>query len=311
MRSERSADTGYSANPLDRLAAQRDSAESFAAWRAAPTARTILVAGDVPILRNTGNGLDAFFDFAAAERIGTAQETVFLGTDDRGPVFGVLIDTLEPETLQGRDDVAALDLRSLATQGLLDPATLGIYAEGKSLLDWHRRHGFCARCGERTTMGAAGWKRECAGCGAQHFPRPDPVAIMLVVKGDRCVMGRQARFLPGIYSCLAGFIEPGETMEDAVRRELFEESGIRTGKVRYLASQPWPFPSSLMIGCIAEALTEELVVDYDELEDCRWFTREDVKHMLAGTHAAGFSCPPPVAIAHHLLRAWAHDGETP
>jgi NAD+ diphosphatase len=311
MRSERSAVTGYAANPLDRRAAERDSAERFAAWKADPAARTLLVAGDAPILRDTGNGLDAFFDLAAAERIGAVRETVFLGTDARGPVFGMLIDAMEPETVQGLNDVVSVDLRSLAVEGRLDPETLGIYSEGKSLLDWHRRHGFCARCGARTALAAGGWRRECAGCGAQHFPRTDPVAIMLAVKGERCVLGRQARFAPGVYSCLAGFIEPGETMEDAVRRELFEESGIRTGKVRYLASQPWPFPSSLMIGCIAEALGEELVVDHEELEDCRWFTREDVRGMLSGTHPDGYVCPPPIAIAHHLLRAWAVDDETP
>ena len=311
MRSERSAFTGYAENPLDRLGGGRDSAERVAELRSSPDARTLVVAGDVPLLRTTGNGLDAFFALDAVPSLGVVRETVFLGMDARSPVFGTLIDALEPETVQGRGELAAIDLRTLAVQGLLDPATLGIYAEGKSLLDWHRRHGFCARCGSRTESEGGGWRRECAACGAQHFPRTDPVAIMLVVKGDRCVLGRQARFAPGVYSCLAGFIEPGETMEDAVRRELFEESGLRAGKVRYLASQPWPFPSSLMIGCIAETVDEVLRVDHDELEDCRWFTRDDVRGMLAGNHPDGLACPPPVAIAHHLLRAWAVDRETP
>jgi NAD+ diphosphatase len=311
MRSERSAFTGYAANPLDRLGGERDSARRVAELKASPEARTVIIAGDVPILRTIGNGLDAYFDLNSVPSVGTVRETVFLGMGDRGPVFGTLLDAMEPETVQGRGELAAIDLRTLAVQGLLDPETLGVYAEGKSLLDWHRRHGFCARCGARTQSAGGGWRRECASCGAQHFPRTDPVAIMLVVKGDRCILGRQSRFAPGVYSCLAGFIEPGETMEDAVRRELFEEAGIRTGTVRYLASQPWPFPSSLMIGCIAETLDEDLRVDHVELEDCRWFTREDVRGMLAGRHPDGLSCPPPIAIAHHLLRAWAIDRETP
>jgi NAD+ diphosphatase len=129
------------------------------------------------------------------------------------------------------------------------------------------------------------------------------------VRGDRCVLGRQARFVKGVYSCLAGFLEPGETLEDAVRRELFEEAGVATGQVRYLASQPWPFPASLMIGCVAEALADDLTVDFKELEDARWFTRDEVRSMLKGQHPDGIGCPPPIAIAHGLLRAWAEDGE--
>jgi NAD+ diphosphatase len=159
-------------------------------------------------------------------------------------------------------------------------------------------------------MKSGGWKRFCTSCEAEHFPRTDPVAIMMAVKGDKCVLGRQSRFPPGMYSCLAGFIEPGETIENAVRRELFEEAGVKTGAVRYLASQPWPFPGSMMIGCIAEALDDALVIDGEELEDARWFSRDEVISMIKGEHPDGLLAPQPIAIANAIMRAWALEGET-
>ena len=174
---------------------------------------------------------------------------------------------------------------------------------------WHQRHRFCSNCGAPTGVTAAGWRRECASCNAQHFPRTDPVAIMLAVRGEHCLLGRQSRFPPGMYSCLAGFIEPGETLEDAVRRELFEEAGTQVGAVRYLASQPWPFPASLMIGCLAEATSDAIVVDHNELEDARWFSREETRAMLEGRHPDGLACPQPIAIANSLMRAWALEGQ--
>jgi NAD+ diphosphatase len=150
-----------------------------------------------------------------------------------------------------------------------------------------------------------GYRRDCPACGAEHFPRTDPVVIMLAIDGERCLLGRQARFAPAMYSCLAGFVEPGETIEDAVRRETAEEAGIAVGRVRYHASQPWPFPSSLMIGCHAEAISRDIVRDEAELEACRWFGRAEVQAMLAGLHPDGLKCPPDIAIAHHLIKAWA------
>jgi len=157
-------------------------------------------------------------------------------------------------------------------------------------------------------MRIGGYKRVCTGCEAQLFPRTDPVAIMLAVTPDKCLLGRSPHFPPGMYSCLAGFIEPGETIEDAVRRETFEESGIRIGRVAYHASQPWPFPHSLMIGCFGEALTHDVDPDREELEDCRWFFRDEVAAIIAGTHPDGILMPPPGAIASHLVRAWARQG---
>jgi NAD+ diphosphatase len=157
-------------------------------------------------------------------------------------------------------------------------------------------------------MASAGYRRDCPACGAQHFPRTDPVAIMLVTDGERCLLGRQPRFPAGMYSCLAGFIEPGETIEDAVRREIREEAGIRVGPVTYLASQPWPFPASLMIGCRGEALTTDIVREEEELEDCRWFSLDEARAMLASTHPDGLLAPNPIAIAHHLLKAFVEEG---
>ena len=181
---------------------------------------------------------------------------------------------------------------------------------GARLLNWHIRHGFCAVCGTATAMSLGGARRDCPNCGAQHFPRTDPVVIMLAIDagsgGEQALLGRSPRFNPGMYSCLAGFMEPGETIEDAVRRETAEESGIQVGRVRYHASQPWPFPSSLMIGCYAEALSTAIRRDEQELEDCRWFSREDVRRMLAGNHPEGITAPISMAIASHLIRAWAY-----
>jgi NAD+ diphosphatase len=207
-----------------------------------------------------------------------------------------------------RADLALTDLRTIAAQGLVAPPLVGILGQAKSLMGWHARHRFCPNCGAPTRLAAAGWRRECDACKAQHFPRVDPVVIMLAVDGEYCLLGRQARFPKGMYSCLAGFLEAGETIEDAVRREILEESGIATGRVAYLASQPWPFPSSLMLGCLAQAITREVEIDRIELEDARWFSREEAAAMLAGRHPGGLSAPQKMAIAHHIVRAWAVEG---
>jgi NAD+ diphosphatase len=195
-------------------------------------------------------------------------------------------------------------MRSIATQALLPRPIVGVLAQAKSLMSWHARHQFCANCGQPTHLAAAGWRRECTACGAAHFPRTDPVVIMLASAGERCLLGRQARFPKGMYSALAGFLEPGETVEDAVRREIREEAGIEIGGVSYVASQPWPFPASLMIGCFALAKTRDVVLDGAELEDARWFDRDELRAMFAGTHPGGLTAPNPIAIAHHLLKAW-------
>jgi NAD+ diphosphatase len=171
-------------------------------------------------------------------------------------------------------------------------------------VNWHQRHGYCANCGTRTAMKEGGWKRDCPNCKAEHFPRTDPVVIMLVTSGDKCLLGRQRHFPPGMWSCLAGFVEAAETIEDAVRREVLEESGIRCTDVSYYMTQPWPYPSSLMIGCAARATNEDLVVDRTELEDARWFDRAEAALMLKREHPDGLTGPHPFAIAHHLVGRW-------
>lgn len=187
----------------------------------------------------------------------------------------------------------------------LSAAELAIYGEARTMLDWHARHRFCANCGAATHPAKGGWQRNCAGCSAEHFPRVDPVAIMLVECEGQLLLGRQSRFPPRSFSALAGFVEPGETVEEAVAREVFEEAGVRVSRVRYIASQPWPFPSQLMLGCIGYAECLELVIDKTEIEEARWFTRADVAEALArGAESASFIPPPKQAIAHDMLQWW-------
>jgi NAD+ diphosphatase len=297
---------GFIRNPLLRHSAERDQGILDRHVRD-PGALTVAIAGEIPILRKNGEAMTGLLPLGDLDRAETRHEQAFLGTLRDRPVFGTLLDASAADIFKSGKDHLAIDLRSIAVQGLLPPEELGVVAEAKALLFWHSRHRFCSNCGAPTALSCAGFRRDCAACGAQHFPRTDPVAIMLIHRGDRCLLARQARFIPNSYSCLAGFIEPGETIEDAVRRETFEEAGIEVGAVRYLASQPWPFPSSLMIGCIGEALSAEIVLDRDELEDGRWFAKDEVRLMLAREHPDGLITPPPMAIANFLMRSWVED----
>ena len=319
-----SARTGFAVSPLDRLSEIRENAEALAAMRAAADTRFVVIGRDRPILKRSEGGYDPFFTAAEAQAIGRVRETVLLGKADEGAVYAILLDDnvvdiievadegglIDTRTfvIQGRNDLFVHDLRALATEGTLPVETIGILGQAKSVLHWHRRHSHCANCGASSEVAAAGWRRECRSCKAMHFPRTDPVVIMMAVSGDDCLLGRSSRFGKHMFSALAGFLEPGETIEDAVRREIREESGIRTGRVSYLMSQPWPFPASLMIGCVAEALNRDIVMDKVELEDCRWFSRRDVDLMLKREHPDGFTAPHPLAIAHHLLRVWRDGG---
>lgn len=300
---DHSAATGFGANALDRMSERRDDEAFISAQQAHPAARVLLYEGEALAMRVGASS--ALFDKADALALGADwHNAVFLGIDDNGPLFAAELKAL-PDDLS----MEAHHLRALAISGTLPAQELGAVAQGRSVLGWHMRHRFCANCGAPTNIASAGMRRDCPSCGAHHFPRTDPVVIMLAVDAerDRCVLGRQTRFPPGVYSCLAGFMEPGETIEAAVRREIYEEAGITTRRVTYHASQPWPFPSSLMIGCVAEAVSFDIDPHDQELEDVRWFSRADVIQMLAGTHDT-YATPPEIAIAHHILKAFAQHG---
>jgi NAD+ diphosphatase len=306
--SEPSAATGFAGNVIDRRSEWR-SETAIADALADPKARLYLLQGDRALLK-AGPPLSPLHRPEEAAELGAIDEqSVLLGWTPEGPRLAAMLPesiTIDPER------ITAIDLRSLAIQGLLPPDQIGAFAQARSLCNWHARHGYCANCGAVTAAGAGGYRRDCPECGTQHFPRTDPVVIMLSIDAslgrERCLLGRQARFAPGMYSCLAGFLEPGETIENAVRRETQEEAGIRVGRVRYFASQPWPFPSSLMIGCHAEALSTEIRRDEAELEDCRWFEKDEVRAMLAGAHPEGIKAPTGMAIASHIVRAWVERG---
>jgi NAD+ diphosphatase len=224
---------------------------------------------------------------------------LFLGLDEGVPLFAPLIRT---EALGQR---AWGVFRLLALMSGRDAA---IWGAARALNEWHNRHRFCGICGTATALFRAGWGRKCPGCGAEHFPRVDPVVIMLAEYEDKVLLGRQPQYPQGRYSALAGFVEPGESIEEAVAREIFEEAGVAVSDVRYVASQPWPFPGSLMIACIGRAAADAITLDTRELEDAFWCDRAGVRAALAGDAQAPFLAPPPFAIANTLLTRWSDGG---
>lgn len=223
-------------------------------------------------------------------------EFVLLGLDDGRPRFAALLPDASQAGFRSPALMAALDA--------MQPGEAATFAAARSVLDWHARHRFCANCGHATTLFRAGWGRNCPNCRAEHFPRVDPVVIMIAEHDGRALVGRQPAWPAGRYSALAGFLEPGESIEEAVAREIFEEAGVRVSGVRYVASQPWPFPSQLMIACVGLAADDAITVDANELEDAIWVPREGVRAALAGDDGP-FLAPPRYAIAHTLLSHWA------
>ena len=197
------------------------------------------------------------------------------------------------------------EMRMTAMTAGLPDTDIAILGQAKAMIDWHERHGFCARCGHATAASDAGYKRTCPNCHAEHFPRTDPVVIMLATHGDACLVGRGKQFPPGFFSALAGFVEPGETIEEAVAREIHEEAGVRVKNVTYFTTQPWPFPSSLMIGCYAEAEGRDITIDPNEIAEAFWLEKDRARRLLAADTTDTIRMPPPVAIAHHLIRNWA------
>ena len=277
----------------DRLDAVRQSPEAQA---------TMMQRADARVL-HVSDGLDPIFDgqglaWRPVADVPMDSALLLLGEDAAGrPCFA----ELPPARRTAPPPMNRALWPNLA---LLGAEEAGLYATARSLIDWHQRHGFCAACGGATRPQKGGWARACDSCGAEHFPRVDPVVIMLAVHEGRILIGRQPRFPAGQYSALAGFVEPGESLEDAVARELWEEAGIRVRDVRYVASQPWPFPSSLMIGCIAQCDDPALTLDETELEHAFWAERADVVAALNESPDAAFKLPSPIAIAHHLIAAW-------
>jgi NAD+ diphosphatase len=298
---------GFISHILDRAAHLRTDEAKLLALEAQPNARAYVVYRDSLVVKREAAGPRALLSLDEARQFGANPGTIFLGMRDGAPVFGMGISPAAVEQLLTRDDAAVSELRGMAMHGVVPASQLSAIAMAKSLVNWHQRHGYCANCGARSMMKEGGWKRDCPSCKAEHFPRIDPVVIMLVTLGDKVLLGRQKHFLPGMYSCLAGFVEAAETFEDAVRREIFEESGIRCTDINYYMTQPWPYPSSLMVGCTARALNEEIVVDRTELEDARWFDRAEAILMIRREHPDGLAGPHPFAIAHHLLGRWVQN----
>lgn len=232
--------------------------------------------------------------------------TLFLGLENGRSHFAVDVSHIEaPEQAGPFSGLGTFEeLRGMVQN--IDPRDASILAQAKSMIDWHRRHGFCAACGSPTVMEEAGYKRQCHNCGAEHFPRTDPVVITAVIREDKCLLGRNINFPGSMFSALAGFLEPGESIEEAVAREVEEEVGLQVGKVHYHSTQPWPYPSSLMIGCLAEALSFNATPDQTEIAEARWFTRDELRDALDGK-ATDFGIPPYMAIAHQLIRAFVNE----
>ena len=230
---------------------------------------------------------------------------IFLGLDGDRAVFALDISAAENPAQKGPLAGLGFFRDARAAGQMVSIKEAAIIAQAKALIDWHQRHGFCPKCGAPTRVMDAGYRRLCDKCNSEHFPRVDPVVIMLAIDGDACLVGRGKLFPQGMFSALAGFIEPGETIEEAVRRELMEEASVKVGEVSYWATQPWPFPSSLMIGCFAKATSREVKVDQSELAEVRWIERKVARQLIEGKRVDGIMVPPPIAIAHHLIKAFA------
>ena len=315
----------FAGNPLDRAANTRREPDELDRLIGLPESRflplwnlrALVTSGDEP--RLAWQPLGDLTAFAGADPdfvfIGLAEDG--LGPEQSGPRFAAGVKGKEDPTASGALAARGTfeEARPLASR--LPAHEAAILAQARALVDWHDRHGYCAVCGAPTKLGEAGYQRACQNdaCKALHFPRTDPVVIMLITRGERCLLGRNSRFpTRKRYSALAGFVEPGESIEEAVRREVFEEAGIVVGRVSYHSSQPWPFPSTLMIGCVGEAESEEITVDPAELQDALWLTREDLRSCFESSdHLSAdgsLEIPTSDAIAHHLIKSWVYGSAT-
>jgi NAD+ diphosphatase len=314
----------FGGSDLDRAAAERGDDAALARALAEGAAVIPFWRGKPMLAGDPDAGECALVGLAADHAVlrPASEPPLFLGRIDGAAVFaqdisgwvpqepvdeaqiGAFLDPTVQRHPGAPGDSAFRELRAVMTR--LTPRDAELAATARALLNWHRSHGFCARCGARSQVAQAGWQRHCPACGAHHFPRTDPVVIMLITRGDRVLLGRSPGWPEGMHSLLAGFVEPGETIEAAVRREVFEETAVRVGPVDYLAGQPWPFPASLMIGCRGEALSEEIEIDPVEIEAARWVTRSELLDVFAGTHPE-LRAARRGAIAHFLLEAWLAD----
>ena len=292
----------YSGNPLSRGERERRD-EAWIAASASDPASKILPLSDLKIaVRDDGRPALQWLSPAELEGLGGSPLVVLLGLRD-----GVAHFAADVSALSGANGALRFE-DARAAAAFLSREDAGVVAQARAHVGWHKRHGFCSVCGLPTTIGRGGQVRTCADCGAEHFPRTDPVVIVVVSDGDRCLLGQSWGRLAAskMYSALAGFMDQGESIEEAVAREVWEEAGIRAVDVRYHSSQPWPFPSSLMIGCHATAATTGIHKDDEEMTDVRWFSRAEVRAALAG-EGETLSLPGPFAIAHHLIRSWAEE----
>ena len=289
---------GFTGSPLDRADRLRNDLEGYNAalndWRG----RVLGLDGLDPVVASEGG-----LKWHSIAEVDVSVELILLGLADGKPHFVPLVEGAGRAGTGGPRSPAVW--RALS---ILPAEDAAIYGTARSLIDWHNSHRYCGRCGGTTKVFRAGWGRQCTACEAQHFPRTDPVVIMIAEHEGKALLGRQPAWPQGNYSALAGFLEPGESIEEAVRREIAEEAGIACGAVRYVTSQPWPFGGSqLMIACTADALDTELVIDHTELEDALWASKEEVRAALNGDEGRRFNAPPPFAIAHTLMRRWAED----
>ena len=295
----------YSSNPLDRGDRERRDEQWLIDMAGNPSSKFLALKDmNVPVQEN-GQGELLWLGPGEVAGLGVDATPIFLGLLDGVAYFTIDASQAAPDSMG--DGCRFVDARS-ATELLTDTET-GMVAQARSQIIWHSRHGFCAICGHPTFMKRGGQVRQCSQCETEHYPRTDPVVICLVLDGDRCLMGRSAgrRQPSNRYSALAGFLDQGESMEEAVAREIMEEAGIRVRNVRYHSSQPWPFPYSLMIGSHAEAASTDISIDYGEMADVRWFARDEVERALR-KESEELTVPEPLAIAHHLIRAWV-EGE--
>lgn len=302
----------FSGNPLDRLSERRTDSVYIGEMRRHPASLILPMWRLKPFIlgleQQAGSSKPGYFAPEFVEPIVAAHAPcIFLGLDNGRAYFALDISAATDPSLSA--PFAGLgNFRELREAAALLPARdVAILGQAKALIDWHQRHGFCPRCGAPTVLVDAGYRRACTACKADHFPRTDPVVIMLTTHGTACLLGRGKNFPAKMYSALAGFIEPGETIEEAVRRELFEEAGVKAGAVTYFATQPWPFPSSLMIGCFAQAQNRDIKIDGNELAEARWLERPLIRALLAGQVIEDLWIPPSIAIAHHLIRTWAEE----